>query len=202
MIDARPYQWPYDGLLEPTRMGAIIIGPQQVLVNLGHNEHVVWACRGLLRAVRAAGAKVIVVRYGRGSGIPALSALIPEEGTSEWNFIEELAPQPDDMVINAPTLDAYHATHLDLVLRRVGIDRLIFCGFGTEAGIYATLVTANDLGYECLTVANACAGVDPQLHEATIQMIINVPGVYGVVSQASTVVEALGRAGRKRGDGC
>jgi nicotinamidase-related amidase len=126
-------------------------------------------------------------------GTRTVSPLIPELGTPAWEFLPELAPLSAETVIDAPTWDAYHATPLDLALRQAGIRYLAFCGFGTEVGLYATLATANDLGYDCLSIEDGCAGVVPNLHAAVIQMILNMPGIYGVVARAATVVQAFRR---------
>ena len=196
MIEARPYPWPYDGRLELDRLALVLIGPQGILRKLDPGQRVTRVCEDLLRGARRTAAKPMMVRYGRAGGAQGGSLLIPETGTSDWEFIPELAPMRGELVIDAPTLDVYHATALDLTLQRAGIKYLIFCGFRTETAVYATLATANDLGYDCLSVEDACAGVAPELHTAVSRMIQNMPGIYGVVSQASRVIEALGAPDR------
>jgi nicotinamidase-related amidase len=196
MIEASPYPWPYDGRLELDRLALVLIGPQGILRKLDPGQRVTRVCEDLLRAARRTAAKRVMVRYGRAGEARRGSLLIPETGTSDWEFIPELAPMRGELVIDAPTLDAYHATSLDLTLQRAGIKYLMLCGFGTETGVYATLATANDLGYDCLSVEDACVGVDPELHTAVSCMIRNMPGIYGVVSQASRVIEALGAPDR------
>ncbi len=196
MIEARPYPWPYHGRLELDRVGLVLVGPQRILNTLDPERRVTAVCQDLLRAARSTATRPVIVRYGRAVEVRGNSPLIPEIATSDWEFIPELAPLRGEFVIDAPTLDAYHATSLDLSLQHAGIKDLVFCGFGTEAGVYATLATANDLGYDCLSVEDACAGVAPELHAAVIRMILNMPGIYGVVSQASRVIEAFGVSDR------
>ncbi|MGH2405642.1 MAG: cysteine hydrolase family protein, partial [bacterium] len=192
MIEARPYPWPYDGRLELDRVGFVLIGPRRILTKCDPGQRVTGLCQDLLRAARGTAVKPVIVRYGHSVEARVSSPLIPEIFTPDWEFMPELAPMRGEIVIDAPTLDAYHATYLDVALRRAGIKYLVFSGFGTEAGVYATLATANDLGYDCLSVEDAYAGVVPNLHAAVIRMILNVPGIYGAVSQAYRVIEALG----------
>jgi nicotinamidase-related amidase len=191
MIEGRPYPWPYHGRLELDRVGLVLVGPQRILNTLDPGQRVTGVCQDLLRAARGTGTKPVMVRYGRAVDVQGGSPLIPEIATSGWEFIPELAPLRGELVIDAPTLDAYHATSLDLALQHAGIRDLVFCGFGTEAGLYATLATANDLGYDCLSVEDACAGVIPELHAALLRLILNMPGIYGVVSHSSRVLDAL-----------
>ena len=61
-----------------------------------------------------------------------------------------------------PASTASTAAPLDAVLRGRRRTHLLVAGLGLEAAVHSTLRTANDRGYECLLVTDACAPLDPR----------------------------------------
>jgi nicotinamidase-related amidase len=51
--------------------------------------------------------------------------------------------------------------------------------------------SANDRGYECLLVADACRPVDPALRAPALSMIEMSGGIFGAVGQSAQVLRAL-----------
>ena len=67
----------------------------------------------------------------------------------------------------------------------------------TRAGtgcVHCTLREANDRGFECLLVADACASGDVEAHRAAVHMTTVEDGVFGAVAEADAVVSALARS--------
>ena len=75
-----------------------------------------------------------------------------EPGTA---IISELAPLPNEVVIEKPGKGAFYATHLDTELKRLGISHLVFAGVTTEVCVQTTMREANDRGYDCLLAEDA-----------------------------------------------
>ncbi|MCV6511704.1 cysteine hydrolase [Pseudomonas aeruginosa] len=110
------------------------------------------------------------------------------------DLIDELQPRAGEPVIDKPGYSAFAHTDLELILRRRGIERLILTGVTTEVCVSSTLRQAIDLGFDCLTVSDACASSDPQLHAAALAMIEVEGGLFGSVIDSASLLRRLERA--------
>ena len=75
--------------------------------------------------------------------------------------------------------------------RAAGRDHLLLAGFGLEAPVHSTLRSANDRGYECLLLLDACAPLDPSLTPASRSMIEMSGGIFGAVGTVGALLGAL-----------
>jgi nicotinamidase-related amidase len=50
---------------------------------------------------------------------------------------------------------------------------------------------ANDRGFECLLLADACGATDRGNHDAAIKMVKMQNGVFGAVSTSQALIEGL-----------
>jgi len=164
----------------------------------------------VLAAARAAGLSIVHTREGH---LPDLSDCPPYKlersrragaeigskgplgrllvrGEYGHDFVDELRPLPDEIVIDKPGYSAFEHTALQQVLSTQGIDTLIVTGITTEVCVSSTLRSAADRGYRCITLRDACASGDLVLHEAALAMIAVEAGVFGDVA---TVAEVIGR---------
>jgi nicotinamidase-related amidase len=107
------------------------------------------------------------------------------------DFIDELKPAPEDVVIPKPGKGAFYATTLDRELRARGIKRLLIGGVTTEVCVQTTMREANDRGYDCLLVEDATESYFPEFKAATIEMVRAQGGIVGWTATASSVIEAL-----------
>lgn len=110
---------------------------------------VVWVVRGH----HPTGVDVERVRAGHfanGSG-----ALVT--GTPGAALVEGLQPLPHEPVVVKQRWSAFFATPLDLVLRRLGVDRLVLAGVQTPNCIRATAYDAVSLDYQVTVLADATA---------------------------------------------
>ena len=107
------------------------------------------------------------------------------------DFIDELKPAPEDVVIPKPGKGAFYATTLDKELKARGIKRLLIGGVTTEVCVQTTMRAANDRGYDCLLVEDATESYFPEFKAATIEMVRAQGGIVGWTATASSVIEAL-----------
>jgi len=103
-------------------------------------------------------------------------------------IIDELAPQPGDLVIDKLGYGAFHGTRLDDVLRQQGIESLIITGTVTQICVEESAREAFHYGYKTTLVSDAVSSYVPDLHTATLK---NFALKFGWVSTASEVLQAL-----------
>ncbi len=78
------------------------------------------------------------------------------EGTAPAQIIAELAPQPGDHVIPKHRWSSFAGTHLNILLRGLGIDTILLAGGSTDVGIISSAYAARDLGYHLIVLRDAC----------------------------------------------
>ena len=84
------------------------------------------------------------------------------EGTPGPEIIDELEPQPEDIVVEGKkTLDAFHSTALDYLLRANEIEYVVMTGFHTNWCVESTARSAYDKGYRVLVISD-CTATDTQ----------------------------------------
>jgi len=170
-------------------------------------------CVALLSAARAAGMTVIHTREGhrsdlsdttaqrlsrgepgRGIGDPGPMGRILIRGEPGHGIIPELAPMAGEPVLDKPGKGAFYATDLDLILRSRQIRTLLVCGVTTEVCVHSTVREANDRGYGCLVVGDACGSYFPEFHEVALRMLSAQGGIFGSVSDSARVLVGLKRS--------
>ncbi|MBS0184389.1 MAG: cysteine hydrolase [Nitrospira sp.] len=107
------------------------------------------------------------------------------------DFVEALRPLEQEIIIDKPGYSAFAHTGLQQVLMKRGIETLILTGVTTEVCVSSTLRAAIDLGYRCITVSDACASGNPDLHKASLAMIGVEGGIFGQVVTTAEVIERL-----------
>ena len=97
-----------------------------------------------------------------------IGLIIPPE-FEDSDFIEEVAPMPEEFVIAKTNGGALSGTNLDFILRNMDIDSMIIVGFLTDQCVLATSLHAADLGYDVLLVEDACATRSKLIHDAVLE---------------------------------
>jgi len=185
--------WQYDMVAPEGAFGAFFAE--------GVQRRGVVAKAGLLsRAARSAGTTVIYLREAFRPGYHdlivncPLHALVEQnkalvDGTHGAELIEDIAPEPGDVVITHTTVSGFHATELDHVLRGKGIDTVLFTGVATNYSVENTARDAVNHGYRSLIVSDACSTSSDEAHQATL----NTFTLLGDVVATEDVVAAFSR---------
>lgn len=106
----------------------------------------------------------------RGPGHKRLGLHAPP-GSKEAEFLPEIAPKGDEIIINKTASGVFNATNLEFILRNMGITGLYVCGVYTNECVSTTVRDACDRGFYTTLINDACATVTPELHNATIGTI-------------------------------
>jgi nicotinamidase-related amidase len=154
----------------------------------------------VLEAARRAGLTIIYTRQyhvpgaqedtagEQGGGSFPRTALKGEAG---WEIIPELAPQAAETVLDKTTCSAFVSTDIQELLKSKAIGTLIFCGNTLDVCVHSTLRSANDLGYDCITLADCCGAVNDGLYEWSLESIKVENGVFGAVMESPQLIEGL-----------
>ncbi len=92
-------------------------------------------------------------------------------GSKEAEFLPEVAPKGDELVINKTASGVFNATNIEYILRNMGINALFVCGVYTNECVSTTVRDASDRGFYTTLINDACATVTPELHNATLATI-------------------------------
>lgn len=120
---------------------------------------------------------------------PELSGRLLTFGTWDFQIVDELTPEPTDMVIVKSRYSGFHGTNLDSVLRSRGIRNLLFVGIASNVCVESTIRDAYFHEYWPVMIADATmpAG-SAEIQRATLY---NVKTFFGWVTNAEDVATAL-----------
>ncbi len=170
-------------------------------------------CQRLLAAARNAGMLVIHTREGHlpdlsdapiakiergkpsiriGSAGPMGRILV--RGEPGHSIIPELAPTEGELVIDKPGKGAFYHTELQDKLAASGIENLLVCGVTTEVCVHTTVREANDRGYRCVVMSDACGSYFPEFHEMGLRVITAQGGIFGWVATSDAVIASINNA--------
>jgi nicotinamidase-related amidase len=93
------------------------------------------------------------------------------EGTWGHAVVDDLRPQPTDLVIDKDRASAFHATPLDLILRARDVSTVVVTGVATEACVEATAMHASWLDYAPVVVADCVGSHTTTYHEAALSLM-------------------------------
>ena len=176
-----PYPWPCDAALAPSRLALLVLG---------------WDETWWRRSVRPAAIVPTIVRL---AGAVESVIVVHHEPFSP-STRRRLMPPPGDgapptlpgaQAVGAAGFDGFFGGPLDAVLRAQRRDLLLLVGLGLETTVHSTMRSANDRGYECLLLVDACAPLDPDSVANARSMVEMSGGIFGAVGTTDALLAAL-----------
>jgi ureidoacrylate peracid hydrolase len=111
-------------------------------------------------------------------------------GNWDWQIIDELRPQPGEIVIDKQRYSGFVNTGLDSILRTYNIKYLLFIGLATNVCVDSTLRDAYFREYFPILIGDGCGHIGPEFTQEAV--IWNVTNVFGWVTTYHNLVKALG----------
>jgi len=140
-------------------------------------------------ALRKAGGWVVSTHFtlvpGKGGEpfiSPHLKALRPFltkghflPGSFGHALVDEL--QPADISIDKIAYSAFYMSRLEWVLRKAGIETLVFCGIVTNGGVASTLRDAHVRDFPSILLEDGCAAFSEDMHRKNVAALESVAEV-------------------------
>ena len=216
MIRAKPFDYPYDGRLDPAATALLVIDLQVDFLSadgyfarMGYDpaplRAILPTVGRLISACRKAGVRIIHTRQGYRSdladmtpyekwrrqraGLEGTDVLL--RGSPGFEIVPEIEVGKDDFIVDKTCNSAFTHTDLEHVLGAQGIRYLMFTGCTTDVCVHTTLREACDRNFQCLTIADACASGDSYAHEAALHMVTVENGIFGALADSAAVLEGL-----------
>lgn len=165
------------GVFADCEKSGVPIEAQEYYFNALENQ-VLPNVRRLQDAFRAVGLEVIHTRIqsltadgrDRGPGHKRLN-LHAAPGSKEAEFVEMVAPQGDEIIINKTASGVFTSTNLEYVLRNLEITSLFVVGVYSNECVSTAIRDACDLGFYVTLIEDGCATVTPEMQQATLTTI-------------------------------
>lgn len=110
-------------------------------------------------------------------------------GNRDWEIVDELKPEPEDIVINKSRYSGFVNTELDTKLHSKRIRYLFFAGLYTNCCVESTLRDAFHREYFAILIKDACGSTHPDsVQEATY---FNIQNAFGWVITANDLIKLL-----------
>lgn len=106
-------------------------------------------------------------------------------GTPGAEFIDELRPERNEIVIHKHRYSAFKGTDLDMILRARSIKTVITTGVSTNVCVESTLRDAFETGYYVVIPSDATASWNMELHKSTLE---TVKHRFGYVANTAEII--------------
>ncbi len=93
------------------------------------------------------------------------------KGSWDGKVIDELAPTEDEIWLPKSSSSVFVSTHIDYILRNLGIRQLIISGLITDQCVESAIRDACDLGYLVTQATDACLTYSTERHNNSLQTI-------------------------------
>lgn len=150
-------------------------------------------------AVRRAGGWVVSTHFtlvpGKG-GAPMISPHLKKlrpflaagdfaPGSFGHDLVAEL--KPADLSVEKVAYSAFYMSRLEWVLRKAGIETLVFAGIVTNGGVASTLRDAHVRDFATVLLSDGCAAFSEAVHETTVASLAAIAPVMTCAAFAAAL---------------
>jgi nicotinamidase-related amidase len=111
------------------------------------------------------------VRMKRAKASDPKQLLNEKDDPRDRQIVDELKPQPQDIVFQKRRPDGFIGTDFDLMLRSKGVRTIVIGGVATEGGVEGTARSARNLGYDIVVLRDAVGSRNHELHEMALRLM-------------------------------
>lgn len=94
-------------------------------------------------------------------------------GTEGSEVIDELKPEPTDLVLPKRRFSAFFKTDLDQTLRTFGIDTIVVTGMTTEVCVLMTALDGLSNDFSVIVLEDCCASRSKEFHQSCLNLYRN-----------------------------
>lgn len=123
---------------------------------------------------------------------PQLQGKLLAKGSWDYQLVDELVPQPGDIVLPKPRYSGFFNTPLDSILRSRGIRHLVFTGIATNVCVESTLRDGFFLEYFGVVLEDATHQAGRNLHRK-LRCSISKPFLAGSATSKRSATRFLPR---------
>ncbi|MGM0561128.1 MAG: cysteine hydrolase family protein [Pseudomonadota bacterium] len=149
-------------------------------VDISHMRRTIEPTKKLVEEARLRDVPIVWTRHGfhdeRDAGVfLRLRPFLKEGGLriNSWGYEihDEVGARPDDWYVEKNRLSAFYNTNLELILRSLSAETVLFAGVLTNQCVSATSKDANFRDFKPIVVEEATGTTLPHLHDPAIEMI-------------------------------
>lgn len=93
-----------------------------------------------------------------------ISGILVPRGAWDGKVIAAIAPAADEMLFTKTASSVFNATHIEYVLRNLGVEQLVLAGVVTDQCVESAVRDACDRGFLVTLVTDACATLSAERH--------------------------------------
>ncbi len=132
----------------------------------------------LIAACRGAGVEVVyttieaLTRDGRDRSLDyKITGFLVPKGSWDGQVLDAIRPGDDEIVLPKSASSVFNATHIEYVLRNMGVSQLAIAGCYTDQCVESAVRDACDRGFLVTLVEDACATTSEAAHAASLRAI-------------------------------
>lgn len=93
------------------------------------------------------------------------------EGSDSVAVHHAIAPAEGDITVTKRRVSAFAGSDLELVLRSLGVEKLVLAGLSTSGVVLSTVRQASDLDYGVTVLSDLCFDGDEEVHKILVERI-------------------------------